>query len=251
MPLPLKDNLVHLGLSPFLVNEIENQIAGLTGSNTFTGGTTQDFTACAAIKDPNNVTTVFGGSAANAILGTFKEEGNLYRNVANPIAGNGADTNDDILDGIQLPAGAFDTVGRGIAITAQGKLGATANNKRVRIWLNPAMTGQTIGPTGAISGGSVTGVGAGVLLFDSGVQTGNAVGYSMFGNLFKYGAAGSNTQYFQGSPIVGTTHGGIGLPVFATIPENAPINIVVTGASQTTGAANDVVHNFTEINAMN
>lgn len=86
---------------------------------------------------------------------------------------------------------------------------------------------------------------------DSQVQTGNAVGWQMVLNWFKYGAAGANTQFSQGSPIFGTTHGGIGVPVLSTLAENAAINLVFTGSSPTTGAANDVVLNLIEINALN
>jgi hypothetical protein len=195
--------------------------------------------------------TYFGGLGVSANFATFKEEGNLYRNAANPIGGNGADTTDDILAGIALDAGAFDIAGRGLCITGQGKLGATANNKRFRLWLNPAMSGQSV-TNGVISGGQVTGAGSGVMAFDSGTGANalNNVGWSLMANLFKYGAGGSNTQYFQATPIYGTTHGGVGLPVFTTLAENAVMNIVLTGASQTTGAANDVVLNFFEINAM-
>jgi hypothetical protein len=194
--------------------------------------------------------TQFGGSAFGATFSAFTEEGNLYRNIGNPIAGNGADTTDDIVGGIVLPAGAFDAAGRGLCITAQGKLGSTGNNKRFRLWINPTMSGQTV-TAGVISGGTVTGVGSGVLAVDSGTQTGNAVGWSALANFFKYGAGGSNTQYVQGSPITGATHGGISAPAFTTFTESAAMNIVVTGASQTTGAANDVVLNFLEVNAMN
>jgi hypothetical protein len=203
--------------------------------------------------EPSGMLTQFGSAAVTAALtpfAQFGEEGNLYRNIANPIAGNAADTTDDILDGFVLPANAFDVAKRGLCFTFMGKLGATANNKRIKIWLNPTMTNQSV-TNGVISGGQVTAAGSGILLFDSGVQAGNNVGFQLMVNLFKYGANGSNTQYSQGTPVFGTTHGGINLPVFSTIPENANINVVITGSSPTTGAANDVVLNFSEANAMN
>jgi hypothetical protein len=195
-------------------------------------------------------TTMFGGSALGANFSTFAEEGNLYRNVANPIASNGADTTDDLLDGFVLPAGAFDVAKRGLQLSFAGKFGATANNKKVRLWFNPTMSGQTV-TNGVISGGTVTGAGAGVMAYDSTAQTGNAVGWELQAQLFKYGAAGSNTQFFQLQPIFGVTHGGITAPSFLTLPENAPISVVLTGSSSTTGAAADVVLNWSEANAMN
>lgn len=200
--------------------------------------------------EPSNMLTQFGASAFGTPFNAFGEEGNLYRNVGNPIAANLADTTDDILDGFVLPANAFDQAKRGLQLTFQGKFGSTANNKRFRIWANPAMAGQTV-TAGVISGGTVTGAGSGILLFDSGTQIGNNIGWSLLLQLFKYGAANSNTQYAQAQPIYGATHGGVSLPTFATLVENAAVNIVVTGASLTTGAANDVVLNFSEVNAMN
>lgn len=194
----------------------------------------------------SNDQAVFGASGIN-----FFEEGNLYRNIGNPVAGNAADTTDDIIGGFQLPIGAFDKAGRGICITAQGKTGATANNKAIKLWINPTMAGQTVNADGSISGGTVSSAGTGAKLLDSSVVTLNAKGWSLGGNLFKYGAAGSNNQYFQGSTILDTTHGGILAPTFLTQSEAAVMNIVVTGTSGTTGAAGDVLLNMLELNAMN
>jgi hypothetical protein len=200
--------------------------------------------------EPANMLTTFGGSVFNAANGSFTEEGNLFRQVGNPIAGNAADTSDDILSGIVLPAGAFDVAGRGLNITAQGKTGATANaGKRFKLWLNPTMAGQTV-TAGVISGGTVSGVGTGVLLLDSGTTAINAKGWSLNNNIFKIGAAAANTQYSQGSIILDTIHGGITAPLFPTQTESAVMNIVVTGSSAQSGAS-DIVLNFFEVNAMN
>jgi hypothetical protein len=226
------------------------QIVGGPNLNLSDGGPTGAAGVCLVLHDPEPEMRFGSATFASGQFSSFGEEGNLYRNIGNPVAGNGADTTDDILDGIVLAANCFDLKGRGLYVLAQGKFAANGNNKRIKIWANPTMAGQTV-TNGVISGGTVTGAGAGVLLFDSGVQTGNAVGWSMLGNWFKYGANGSNTQYFQGQPIFGTTHGGITVPAFTTIPENALINLVLTGSSPTTGAANDVVENLLQVNAMN
>jgi hypothetical protein len=200
--------------------------------------------------DPANMLTQFGNTTFGAAFSAFTEEGNLYRNIGNPIAGNGADTTDDIIGGFVMPANAFDIAGRGLCITAQGKTGATANaGKRIKLWANPTMAGQTV-TAGVISGGTVSGVGSGALLLDSGTTAINAKGWSLMANIFKYGAGGSNTQYSQGSIVLDTTHGGITAPVFSTLPENAAINFVVTGSSAQSGAS-DIVLNFLEANAMN
>jgi len=200
--------------------------------------------------DPSQMATLFGNATyAPNTFSFFGEEGNLYRVAANPVAGNGADTADDVLGGIVIPANAFDKSGRGLCITASGKFAANGQNKRYRLWLNPTLAGNSVA-NGIISGGNAV-VGPGVLLLDSGTQTGNGVGWQLSGNLFKYGAAGSNTQFFQGSPVNGATHGGILTPVFSTMDETSAMTLVVTGASQTSGSANDTVLNFFEVNAMN
>ena len=202
--------------------------------------------------EPANTLTQFGGCTFGAAFSSFTEEGNLYRAAGNPIGGNAADLTDDILGGVVIPAGAFDVAGRGIYVIAQGTTGATVNNKNFKLWINPTMTGQTV-TSGVISGGKVT---AGTPAVSSGnwlngTTANSAAGWSASFNLFKYGGAGSNTQYMQGGPILSTLHGGINPAQFLTLNESAAMNIVVTGASYTTGAANDVLLNLLEVNAMN
>ena len=225
-------------------------IVGGPLGNTNDGGPTGAGSYCDVLHLPEPEMRFGNATFTAGAFSAFNDEGNIYRVIGNPVAQNAADLTDDILSGVVIAANAFDITGRGLAIQAQGKLGATANNKRIKIWANPTMAGQTV-TNGVVSGGTVTGVGAGALLFDSGVQTGNAIGWEAFLEFFKYGAAGSNTQYFQSNPIFGTAHGGIGVPQFSTLPENAQISIVVTGSSPTTGAAGDVVLNMLQLNAMN
>lgn len=194
--------------------------------------------------------TRFGASTLGSPFYAMFSEGNLYRNCGNPIAQNGADTTDDILDGFQLPANAFDAANRQMMLNFNGSLGSTGNNKRIKVWVNPTMLGQTI-TNGIITGGTVTGVGSGALLFDSGVQTTNGGGWQIDVIFCKFGVKGSNTQYVIGASMFGSTHGGTSAPTFPTIAENAAMNFVVTGSSPTTGAAGDVVLQYTEVNAMN
>jgi len=203
-----------------------------------------------------DTTLLFGGPdtfGGGGMQVPMFEEGNIYRAVGNPLGSNAADTTDDILGGWVLPAGCLDVAGRGLLINAQGMTGATTNNKRFKIFVNPTMTGQTVAANGAISGGHVT---AGTPVVDSGVWVNgttpnSAVGWNAVLDLFKYGAAGSNTQYSQGSPILGALHGGVNPAQMLTLAENAPISIVVTGSSYTTGAAADMILQLLEINAMN
>lgn len=167
------------------------------------------------------------GSASTP--GIVRTCGNATAQISAAGLGNGADTTDDVLFTYQMPANAFDATGRQATITAAGKFGSTANNKRIKVWWGT--TTQTVGA--AVAGGT--------LICDSGVVTQNAGGWSATVIVQKYGAAGSNTQLASSAQVVGTTHLGAQAPVALTAVENAPINITITGASPTTGAANDVV----------
>jgi len=187
-------------------------------------------------SEPANMQTMFGGGIA-----TFLEEGNINRQIGNPLAANAAATTDTVLATYTLPANSFDVAGRGLAISAQGMTAVSTNSKRAKlIW----------GATAAVVGSAVTG---GVAIADTGAwTTGNSgVGWQLATNIFKFGPAGSNTQYAQGTSVLGGTHGGITAPVFPTAVESAPIIIALTGSSYTTGAAGDVVANWLECNAMN
>ena len=186
---------------------------------------------------PSNMLTYFGGGS-----GTLLEEGNLNRQLGNPLAGNNGDTTDDVLASYPMPASSFDVAGRGLCITAQGTTGQTNNDKRVKLWFNATIS------AGIVTGGSVI---ADTGPWINGTVPNNNVGWQLMANVFKYGTAGSNTQYAQGTAILGGIHGGIGSPVFPTALESGAIVIALTGSSYTTGAANDVVGAWFEINAMN
>ena len=187
--------------------------------------------------EPSNISTSFGGGT-----GAFLREGNLSRLVGNSLGGNKADTTDDVLVSYTLPASSFDITGRGLCIVAQGGTGVTANNKRVKLWFNATIS------AGVITGGSVI---ADTGAWVSTTTPNNNVGWQLTANAFKYGGAGSNTQYAQGTAILGGIHGGIGLPVFPTAVESGALVIALTGSSYTTGVANDVVATWFEVNAMN
>ena len=186
---------------------------------------------------PFNMLTCFGSGT-----GTILSDGNLHRQIGNPLAGNNADTADDVLASYTLPASSLDVPGRGLRITAQGNTGATANDRRIKLWVNATIS------AGAVDGGSVI---ADTGPWVSGTMPNNNVGWQLTANVFKYGPANSNTQYAQGTVILGAIHGGIGLPVFPTAVESGAIVIALTGSSYTTGEANDVVATWFEVNAMN
>jgi len=186
---------------------------------------------------PSNMLTYFGGGT-----GTILGHGNLHRQIGNPLAANNADTADDVLASYTLPASSFDVPGRGLCITARGSTGATTNDKRVKLWFNATIS------EAVVTGGSVI---ADTGPWVSGTVPNNNVGWQLMAYVVKYGATDSNTQYAQGTAILGRIHGGIGLPVFATAVESGAVVIALTGSSYTTGAANDLVANWFEVNAMN
>lgn len=186
---------------------------------------------------PSNMLTYFGSGT-----GTILSDGNLHRQIGNPLAGNNADTEDDVLASYALPASSFDVAGRGLCITAQGSTGATTNDKRIKLWFNAAIS------AGVVTGGSVI---ADTGAWVNGTTPNSNVGWQLMANVLKYGVGGSNTQYARGTAILGGTHGGVGLPVFSAAVESGAIVIALTGSSYTTGAANDVVATWFEVNAMN
>ena len=200
--------------------------------------------------EPSNMITQFG--SAIGALSTFTEEGNIYRAESLAGVGNAADTTDDVLFGIAVPASAFDIAGRGLNITAFGQTGSTTNNKRVKIFFGCTFTGGTlvngIQTGGTASGGSVV---ADTGAWVNGTTANNNVGWNLFAQIFKVGAAGSNTQIAQGQSILGSLHGGVTNIVKPTATESGIINIAVTGSSYTTGAAGDVLCNSFSVNAMN
>jgi hypothetical protein len=187
--------------------------------------------------EPSNIMTAFGGGS-----GAFLSEGNLIRLIGNPLGSNTADTTDDVLASYVLPASSFDIAGRGLYITAQGGTGPTTNDKRVKLWFDATISGSSV------TGGSVI---ADTGPWVNGTIANNSVGWQLTANVFKYGAGGANTQYAQGSAILGGVHSGISAPVFMTAVESAAIVIAVTGSSFTSSVASDVVAIWFEIDAMN
>src|ERR1700737_3031452 len=180
---------------------------------------------------PNTVLQQAGSALTNGV----RSGGNISAPVNAAGQGNGADLTDDVIATFALPANAFDVAQRQVTITAIGKFAANANNKRIKLWWGT--TTQTLGL--AVVGGT--------LIADSGVSASNAGGWNASAIVTKYGAAGSNTQIGQGSIVAGATHTGTLPPVLLTAAENGVINITVTGASPTTGAANDVLAQMLDV----
>lgn len=175
-----------------------------------------------------------GGSASTP--GFVRTGGNASVQISATGQGNGADTTDDVLFTYALPASALDVAGRQVTVMAAGKFAANGNNKRVKIWWGT--TTQTVGS--AVAGGT--------LIADSGVVTTNAGGWTASVQVSKYGVSGSNTQLATNAQVVaGATHLGTSAPATLTATESGVINITVTGASSTTGAANDVLGQLLDV----
>lgn len=185
---------------------------------------------------PSTVTEQFGSSTA-----TMLEEGNINRQVSASGSGvsPGATGADNVLAVYTIPANAFDVSGRGVTITAQGSFGATGNNKRIKIIFNPAsaVVGSTVGASGTT-------------IADTGTVATNGGGWSLQGSVFKYGAAGSNTQLgLHQQAQVGGAVSALLAPANITATESGAILVAVTGNATT--ATSDIVLNFIEVNAMN
>lgn len=154
--------------------------------------------------------------------GTLSESGNLSVSVSNPFSNPAGITNDYVIAVYSLPANSLSLSGKGLEITASGNLGNDAQVKRVKIIMNP--TSATLGSI--VSGGTTVG--------DTGSVTAANVGWVLQSQLYKYGAAGSNTQiaqFLDGS--VGLTSLGVGLAAAITGNESGAILFAVTGNATT------------------
>lgn len=177
-----------------------------TGNNTFSG--TNTFTGATLFKPPPTIN-------AGAIgTGSFPPMGSLSNQVAAGAIGNGADITDDTLFIYTLPASSLDTVGRGLIVEAFGTTATNGNNKTIKIWL-----------------GTTT-------LFSTGVVTWSGVEWQLRARITK---GSSNAQVAVTSGIAASTSTLGPLIQLPTQVDTSPIVIKVTGASPTSGAANDVL----------
>lgn len=181
----------------------------------------------------------FGGGA-----GLIAPAGLIGRQISSAGVQPGATAADNVLAAFSIPAGSFDaglgsTAGRGVSILAQGSFAATGNNKRVKIIFNPAtaVVGSTVGA-------------GGVTIADTGVVATSGGGWTLQGNVFKYGALGSNTQIgLNQSNLVGATASVLLAPQLITAVESGAILVAVTGNATT--AVSDIVFNFLDALALN
>lgn len=151
----------------------------------------------------------------------------------------GTINNDNVLAAWVIPAKLFDAAGRGMQITAMGAVANNTNSKRIKI---------IVGATTATVGSAVVG---GTTVADTGAYTTTgAAGWQIMAQIFKYGAAGSNTQIalHQGA-VIGGTNGPLSVPSLLTLTETSSFIVAVVGNAVT--ATTDIVYNFGEVFATN
>lgn len=183
-----------------LLNALQGSFISLAGTNVFMGANT--------FKLPPVVNAGAVGSAS------FEPEGALSNQFSVAGIGNGADTTDDILFSYTLPPNSLDAAGRALIIDAFGDFAANTHNKTVKIFFGAS------------------------LVFTSGVQTGNGVGWWARLLVTKTGAS---AQIGVGTGAAGTTVFAVPLALIGSEVDTSAIVIKVTGASPTTGAAADVL----------
>jgi hypothetical protein len=180
----------------------------------------------AAQFDPNNITNTIG------------DDGNLFVQTVSAGRSPGSTGNDNVLAAFSIPAAAFDIANRGVNICAYGSIVNNANAKRLKI---------IVGCTAAVVGQAVSG---GTAIADTASVTTVGGGFSLQANLFKYGAAGSNTQIaIHEASQIGSTVQSLIAPSLLTLNEAAPILCALTGNAGT--ATSDIVFNFLQAFAMN
>jgi hypothetical protein len=132
----------------------------------------------------------------------------------------GATGADNVLAVFTIPANAFAASGNGIYIAAYGTFANNGNNKRAKIIFNPAtaVVGATVGA-------------GGTTIADTGTYSTSALSaFTLESTIFKYGAAGSNTQMgINGENTVAATVPTLIAPQLMTANESAPILVAVTG----------------------
>lgn len=153
---------------------------------------------------------------------------------------NPAATGSDIVLAVfAIPANTLSTPLNEVYIQAQGSIVNNANNKTVKLIVNPAtaVVGSTVGA-------------GGTTVATTGVVTTLGGGFSLEASVMKTGVNGSNTQLaIHQSTQVGATVSPLLAPSALAAVENAPILVAVTGNAGTT--ATDITFSYLEIDGSN
>lgn len=184
----------------------------------------------------------FGQNPANPLQ--MGDDGNL---VVDSIAAGrspSAIALDKIVSAMSIPVGGFDIANRGISIVAAGAC-PNVNAKTVKIIVNPSNS------LPILNNGTVTVTGGTTIAAFTASGAGSSGGWQLQANIFKVGAAGSNTQIaLHEAAQAGSIIGALQAPTTnLTLSESAVITVVVTANAAT--AVADIVFNFGQIFAMN
>lgn len=181
---------------------------------------------------PSTWLTYFGGG-----VGTFAEEGNVYKSPVSQVGSNPAGTAADyVLSVFSLPANSFDVANRMLTLESYFDVANNTNSKRIKIYWNP---------TTAVVGSAVTG---GTVIADSGAYTTTgAAGGSIGAQIINLGTGNVKALHFAAQ--IGSTVGSLIASQSLAITSSAPILIAITGNAATT--ATDIIFNNFIINAMN
>jgi hypothetical protein len=184
--------------------------------------------------DPATTATFFGSG-----VGTFLEEGTLGKSISQAGINPGGTAGDYVVAVFTIKANSLDGVGnRGVQVVAKGGLASNANGKRIKV---------IAGATTAVVGSLVTG---GTTIEDTGAQTTSGGGWGISVDIWKTGAANSNTQKATSNgKWMGATHLGAQAPVALTMTENADILVAITANAAT--AATDISLDTSYATAMN
>ena len=191
------------------------------------------------VNDLPNTTAISFGDAPSPLGLNMTDIGSAGKFISagtNPSTING----DYIVAVFALPAGTFGVAGRGVLFEAGGGFASNTNVKRCKLIWQPTTTPVV----GALVSGGTT-------IADTGnYSTTGAVGWSLAADVFKYGAAGSNTQIgIHLGAQIGSTVGALVSPIALTSVESGIIYVALTANATT--ATTDISVNFFFTNGVN
>jgi hypothetical protein len=172
--------------------------------------------------------------------GAFGLSGNIITQISAAGVVPGATGADNVIAAYTLPANAFDAAFRGINLVAMGTMASSSHTNTIKMIINPASA--TIGSTVGASGTTIASLTVST--------TAAAGGWALEANIYKYGAAASNTQLaIHTASQSGSTIYALTAPSLLTATESSSMLIAITGNAGTTAA--DIAFNFLEIFVMN
>jgi|SRR5271156_41739 len=167
----------------------------------------------------------------------FTREGNIYRVASaglNPSTINGL----YVVATYTFPGNSFDAALRGISISAMGSVANNTNSKTIAVYYN--CTTAVVGSL--VSGGTV-------IATTGAYTTTGAAAFQLLVNVYKYGAAASNTQISTHETVqIGTTLPALTVPQALTATESGPIIVALVCDAVT--ATTDISVNLFAINGM-